>query len=71
MSTDELEAKVKRAKEIDERSRQIPPIEQKRIALLFAQATEEGLNKIDLSISDKEILTEQLEGMRLSIELDF
>ena len=67
----DLETKMRRAKEIDDNSRQIFPAEQKRLALLLSDVIETGLKSHELSSEDHILLTEQLEGMRLSIELDF
>lgn len=66
-----LEFKFKRAKEIDEKSRLIPKSEQKRLAYLLSDIIETGLSTHELSSEDHILLTEQLEGMRLGIELDF
>lgn len=68
MSTEE---KLARAQEIDKRSRNFTHDRQKQLAKLLADVIETGLKTHTLNDEDNLDLIEQLEGLRLSIELDF
>lgn len=67
----DLEQKHARAKEIISSFQSLPQKEQKRLSEVITDLIECGLDNSILNDDDREIIEEQLEGMRLGIELDF
>jgi len=66
-----LEEKMERSKEIDKRTMNFSVARQKHLATMLADVIETGLKHHTLDEEDRLDLTEQLEGLRLNIELDF